>query len=282
MGTTVKSFNPKYVKRELTRIDKTLLEKIKIYVTGGAVMALAGLKIGTKDIDVIVESDRAMNNLVSALLEERYYTVSGARLLPPYEGLSAMVLENKQGFRWDIFLKIVARKLFLSSGMKKRATLMFQGRRLIVYRLSREDIFLLKGVTERDRDLDDMYILSRSGLSYDVIFKECKHQSRKSGRIWESALFGQCEDLRKKYDVEIPFLMKLRRLAEEKILQSKILERIQDGSSTREAIQSDLKGLLSEDLEFGLELLVERRQITFSGNKITLTSSTKKHQPSSL
>ena len=245
-------------------------------------MALAGLKIGTKDIDVIVESDRAMNNLVSTLLEERYYTVSGARLLPPYEGLSAMVLENKQGFRWDIFLKIVARKLFLSSGMKKRATLMFQGRRLIVYRLSREDIFLLKGVTERDRDLDDMYILSRSGLSYDVIFKECKHQSRKSGRIWESALFGQCEDLRKKYDVEIPFLMKLRRLAEEKILQSKILERIQDGSSTREAIQSDLKGLLSEDLEFGLEVLVERRQITFSGNKITLTSSTKKHQPSSL
>ena len=88
MGTTVKSFNPKYVKRELKRIDKTLLEKIKIYITGGAVMALAGLKIGTKDIDVIVESDRAMNNLVSALLEERYYTVSGARLLPPYEGLS--------------------------------------------------------------------------------------------------------------------------------------------------------------------------------------------------
>lgn len=282
MGTTVKGFNPKYVKRELTRIDKTLLEKIKIYVTGGAVMALAGLKIGTKDIDVIVESDRAMNNLVSALLEERYSTVSGARLLPPYEGLSAMVLENKQGFRWDIFLKIVARKLFLSSGMKKRATLMFKGRRLIVYSLSKEDIFLLKGVTERDRDLDDMYILSRSGLSYDVIFKECKHQSRKSGRIWESALFGQCEDLRKKYDVEIPFLMKLRRLAEEKILQSKILERIQDGSSTREAIQRDLKGLLPEDLEFGLELLVERRQITFSDNKITLTSSTKKHQPSSL
>ena len=278
----MKGFNPKYVKRELTRIDKTLLEKIKIYVTGGAVMALAGLKIGTKDIDVIVESDRAMNNLVSALLEERYSAVSGARLLPPYEGLSAMVLENKQGFRWDIFLKIVARKLFLSSGMKKRATLMFQGRRLIVYSLSKEDIFLLKGVTERDRDLDDMYILSRSGLSYDVIFKECKHQSRKSGRIWESALFEQCEDLRKKYDVEIPFLMKLRGLAEEKILQSKILERIQDGSSTREAIQRDLKGLLPEDLEFGLELLVERRQITFSDNKIILTSSTKKHQPSSL
>ena len=282
MGTTVKGFNPKFVKRELTRIDKTLLEKIKIYVTGGAVMALAGLKIGTKDIDIIVESDRAMNNLVSALLEERYSAVSGARLLPPYEGLSAMVLENKQGFRWDIFLKIVARKLFLSSGMKKRATLMFQGRRLIAYSLSKEDIFLLKGVTERDRDLDDMYILSRSGLSYDVIFKECKHQSRKSGRIWESALFGQCEDLRKKYDVEIPFLMKLRRLAEEKILQSKILERIQDGSSTREAIQRDLKGLLPEDLEFGLELLVERGQITFSDNKITLTSSTKKHRPSSL
>ena len=129
MDTTVRNFDPNYVKKELARVDKTLPEKTKIYVTGGAVMASSGLKIGTKDIDVIVESSKAMNNLVSALLEEQYYTASRASLPPPYVGLSAVVLENSQVFRWDIFLKIVARKLFLSSGMKKRAMPMFQGKR---------------------------------------------------------------------------------------------------------------------------------------------------------
>ena len=100
MVTTVRSFDSKYVKKELAKIDKALVEKTRIYITGGAVMAFAGLKIGTKDIDVIVESDKNLINLVSALSETEYYKVSGARLLPPYVDLSATVLENTDGFRW--------------------------------------------------------------------------------------------------------------------------------------------------------------------------------------
>ncbi len=278
MVTTVRSFDSKYVKKELAKIDKALVEKTRIYITGGAVMAFAGLKIGTKDTDVIVESDKNLINLVLALSETEYYKVSGARLLPPYIDLSATVLENTDGFRWDIFLKVVARKLFLSSGMRKRATLMFQGKKLVAYRLSNEDVFLLKGVTERDRDLDDMYMISRSGLKYETIYEECVYQSRESGRVWESALFGQCEDLRKKYDVQVPFLRKLRELAEEKILQLNVLESIQRGASTKKAILDDFKGLLPEDLEFGLNLLVEHGKIAYSNNEIVLTDSGKKHK----
>ena len=74
-------------------------------------------------------------------------------------------------------------------------------------------------------------------------------QLRREARVWESALFGQCEDLRKKYHVHVPLLRKLRELAEEKILQLNILESIQRGASTKKAILDDFKGLLPEDLE---------------------------------
>ena len=96
--------------------------------------------------------------------------------------------------------------------------------------------------------------------------------------VWESALFGQCEDLRKKYDVRVPFLRKLRELAEEKILQLNVLESIQRGVSTKKAILDDFKGLLPEDLEFGLNLLVEHGKIAYSNDEIVLTDSGKKHK----
>ncbi|MCW6157872.1 MAG: hypothetical protein LVQ63_00080 [Thermoplasmatales archaeon] len=58
----------------------------------------------------------------------------------------------------------------------------------------------------------------------------------------------------------------------------KILESIYHGASTKEAVLNDLKGLLPDDLKFGLNLLVKRRKIALSNNTITLTDSAKKHQ----
>ena len=48
--------------------------------------------------------------------------------------------------------------------MKLRARMLYSGEKLTVFLLSNKDIFLLKGMTERDRDLEDMAILARHGL----------------------------------------------------------------------------------------------------------------------
>ena len=47
--------------------------------------------------------------------------------------------------------------------MKQRARKRYTGIKLTVYVLSNEDLFLLKGMTERERDLEDMAILAKSG-----------------------------------------------------------------------------------------------------------------------
>ena len=61
------NFNPEYIKEELTKIDTVLVEKLNIYLLGGAVMAINDLKPGTKDIDVLVEKIGIMKPLLLLL-----------------------------------------------------------------------------------------------------------------------------------------------------------------------------------------------------------------------
>ena len=48
-------------------MDEVLSEELSIYLLGGAAMTIAGLKPGTKDIDVIVEDERVHDILVGSL-----------------------------------------------------------------------------------------------------------------------------------------------------------------------------------------------------------------------
>jgi hypothetical protein len=74
-------------------------------------------------------------------------------------------------------------------------------------------------MTERDRDLEDMAILVRSGLNYDAIIDECIDQSNKDqrGNNWEASLELKCHELKEQYGIEIPFIKKLREISEKRL-----------------------------------------------------------------
>ena len=213
------NFNPEYIKEELTKIDTVLVEELNIYLLGGAVMAINDLKPGTKDIDVLVENDRDHKTLVASLEACGYILLQPQDLSKQYLELSAIALENLDGFRWEIFIRYVAKKLQLTDKMKHRAVPFYKGKKLSVYLLSNEDVFLLKGMTERDRDLEDMAILSRSGLNYNSILEECTDQSNmdKRGNNWEASLVLKCDELNVRYGIEIPIIKKLRKMSEKRL-----------------------------------------------------------------
>ena len=104
--------------------------------------------------------------------------------------------------------------------MKQRTGKMYTGIKLTVYVLSNEDLFLLKGMTERDRDLEDMAILAKSGLKYDIILNECIDQSNRDqrGNNWEASLELKCKELNEKYGILVPFLKKLEKIAEKRMI----------------------------------------------------------------
>ena len=202
------------------KIDKMLGDELNIYLLGGAVMAINNLKSGTKDIDVLVQNKEELKTLACSLEVCGYILLQPQDLSKPYMKLSATALENLDGFRWEIFIEYIAKKLALTDKMKQRARTMYTGKKLTVYVLSNEDLFLLKGMTERDRDLEDMVILAKSGLKYDIILDECIDQSNRDqrGNNWEASLEVKCKELNQKYGIRVPFLKELEKLSEKRII----------------------------------------------------------------
>ena len=185
-----RNFDREYVTKELTRLDLVLSEELSIYLLAGAVMTIAGLKPEIKAIDVIVEDERAHEILVGSLEKCKYYLLQPRHLSRPYNELSATTMQNLEGFRWEIFAKYVAKKLALTNAIRLRAGKIFSGGELTAFRLSNEDMFLMKGMTERDRDLEDMALIARAGIDYELVLNECMQLSEKDrrGNIWEASL----------------------------------------------------------------------------------------------
>ena len=217
------NFDQKYVKNELERLNEVLNDKLSVYLIGGAVMAIVGLKPGTKDIDVIVKGERGHRILVSSLEKCEYYLLQPQDLSRAYNELSATAMQNFEGFRWEIFVEYVAKKMALANTIKLRAGEIFSGGKLTVFRLSNEDMFLMKGMTERDRDLEDMALIARTDIDYELVLNECIDQSEKDlrGNIWESSLYEKCEELKEKYGIDIPIRNKLRKISEDKMIKTK-------------------------------------------------------------
>lgn len=100
--------------------------------------------------------------------------------------------------------------------MKGRARLYRTFGNLDVYLMAPENIFLFKGITEREAELDDMRILVEVGLEWKTIEAECLSQ-RRSGR-WAYMLGTKLMELRKKFAVASPIIRTLMDHADMRLL----------------------------------------------------------------
>ncbi|WP_088882733.1 hypothetical protein [Thermococcus sp. P6] len=181
-------------------------EEIRVYLIGGGNLALRGIKPATADVDVIVEDYRSLKALDSILTDPSpELRTSGGIVV--YLKVFGHEYEEKLGadsvyqkidpetgnFNLDVFVKRVMRGIQLTEGIKSRSLVSeeFQElKRLRVYLVSLEDIFLFKGVTSpgRSKDVDDILRILEAGVDFNVILDEIKAQRRvieseRSGRL---------------------------------------------------------------------------------------------------
>ncbi len=231
--TQRRSFDRDYLKLEFDKLDSTVKRCIALYLIGGGAMAFYGLKVATKDIDIILTNQEDLNSLQAALGTIGYKEPNPIVITRAYSEMqTSAILENKDGFRWDLFLTKVCGKLTLSTEMQNRAKPLYQGTKLKILIASKEDLFLFKGITTRDADLSDTRILAQSGLNWEIIAQECKRQSQESGVCWEDALYQNLQDLKTKYGIEAPIEKTLRKMAERKIIEATLLGQIEKGNNT--------------------------------------------------
>ena len=231
-----RSFDRNYLNQEFDKLNKTTKQPLTLYLIGGGAMAFYGLKAATKDIDIILTNQGHLNNLQTILKDIGYKEPNPVLITRAYNKMQTnAILENQDGFRK------VCNTLTLSGEMQKRSNPLYQGSRLKVLIASKEDLFLFKGITEREADLDDMRILAQSGLNWETISQECKSQSQASGVCWEDALYQNMIDLKAKYGIESPIEKPLRKVAERKIIEATLIRQIQKGNRTVKSIAAEIK-----------------------------------------
>ena len=251
--TQRRAFDKDYLKQEFDKLTDKTTQSLTLFLIGGGAMAFYGLKDATKDIDIILTSSEDLNSLKAALENTGYKTPEPTFITTPYNNMQTnAILENKDGFRWDLFVNKVCNALTFTVTMKQRARQLYKGNRLTVSIAAKEDVFLFKGITEREADLDDMRILAESGLQWDIINQECQSQSAASGRIWEDTLYQKLIDLKAKHHIESPIEKLLRDSAEKKLITITLLEEIKEGHITIKGIAQAIKepqGFVRKELE---------------------------------
>ncbi len=220
----MKMFDSKYIEDELKKINSHFSDEVKMYIIGGGAMSFYDIKAATKDIDVIVETEKEAKNLINALYKSGYKKIEPED--PVYQKMRTReIIENKDGFRWDIFVNVVCGGLSFSKDMKKRAITFKSFSKIKVFLVSSEDIFIFKSVTSRPRDREDMFALFSSGIDADIIKEEIKQQAMlDENKAWISYFFIGLDELVSDYDIVFPGYKEFLKLAEEDMMEKLMIE----------------------------------------------------------
>ena len=175
-----KTQNWSYIKNELIQIDKLMKRKITVYLIGGSAMSFYGIKDSTKDIDALFENQYDCAEFFNAITKLGYET--SEQYFPPVIQMEATFFVYKDDEIWiDLFVKNVMNKFELTHSIKNRSVKTdLPTKKLNVNCLDKNDIFLFKSITPRERDEDDcILLLSKSEIDFKIIREEINTQSIK-------------------------------------------------------------------------------------------------------
>ncbi len=233
-----RAFDERQLTGWLERIGRALKRKVTAYLIGGCAMVLRGQKLATKDVDLVLASAEELKHLVETLKAMDFHEI--VRLPEEYKRLGASaIMRDGGGFQLDLFHRQVCRGLELTERMERRAQAFKDFNNLEIRLMSAEDIFLLKGVTERQADLEDMRILLERGLDWNIIKQECLLQEKR--RIWEDLLVNNLIKLKERYGIESPITKDLIESADLEVAKRAFTKIILEGNETSAQIANAVK-----------------------------------------
>ncbi len=170
-------------------ISRNLKKDITCYAFGGNAMMYCGYKTTTKDIDIIFEDKESLDEFIRSLKLLGYTKMSLMKIYIPEltKEKDKPVMFSKGDERFDLFLKQVFQTK-LSPAMKDRLHARFdymeKDNTLTVNVLGKHDIILMKSITQRERDFDDVRtIAEKDDIDWKVIVDEAIWQA-KHGDKW--------------------------------------------------------------------------------------------------
>lgn len=159
----------------LVHIGNELSKPIIVYAIGGTAMMFLGFKEATKDIDLVFETQEERKSFEEVAKSLGYKEMSPVVVYGVKHNSPHMI--NLGDSRLDLFWLDVIDFTF-SETMKKRAIETHQfGKNLLLKIADKHDIVLMKCVTNRAKDEDDIVnIVKQSHIDWNILVEETKVQ----------------------------------------------------------------------------------------------------------
>src|SRR3989338_11329072 len=203
----------KEIEELFREINNSMYKKTRVYIIGGAALLKRGMKVATKDIDLIVDTKNEFFQIQNCLNKIRFTAQTPEK---EYTHMNLSQIFQRKDFRIDVFEKEVCGRFSLSEDMMKRAEKIIELSRLTVFLCSSEDIFLFKTMTEREGDITDcMSIAATQNPDWNVILKELQSQIKQSKQdVWITWV-GERLDILSERGVDLPIMNEVDKLREE-------------------------------------------------------------------
>src|SRR3989338_2449541 len=203
----------KEIEELFREINNSMYKKTRVYIIGGAALLKRGMKVATKDIDLVVATKNEFFEIQNCLNKIRFTAQTPEK---EYTHMNLSQIFQRKDFRIDVFEKEVCGRFSLSEEIMKRAELVAELSHLTVFLCSSEDIFLFKTMTEREGDITDcMSIAATQNPDWKVILEELQSQIKQSKQdVWITWV-GERLDLLVDKGVDIPIMNQVDKLRED-------------------------------------------------------------------
>lgn len=166
-------------------ISRNIKKDISCYAFGGNAMMHYGYKNSTKDIDLVFENKEGMDEFIRAIRLLGYDRTSLLKIYPDelLKEKNKPVMYSRGDERFDLFLKDVF-ETKLNERMKKRVfgkfDFIMKENTLTVFVLGKEDIILMKSITRREKDFDDILTIieKEKSINWKIIVEEAIRQAK--------------------------------------------------------------------------------------------------------
>lgn len=202
------------VEEILRCLGERLNQPVQILIIGGAAMLEYGLKDVTKDIDLVCRDAEGKARLLEAAISLGFEVVGPERR---HTRLGLDRVAVKGGHTLDIFAGRVSYDYGLSEAIWGRGrTAKTLGKAKMRY-AAVEDIFILKLIANRPRDMEDCVALASARMDYEAIYSEIEAQYAKAGtveeKIWVTYIEEGIGKLEEGYRMQIPIAGRVSELA---------------------------------------------------------------------
>lgn len=219
---------------ELERLDDGLTEPTEVFLIGGGVLTLSGVRAGTHDLDLLVADDQ---ETAQRLVESHPAAGSAMEMVglghhllfqPSYDGTyyPPFELPADGGGDVQVFWGRIANTVTLTDGIRSRSRVFEPGWLdcLDVRCLSPSDILLTVATKRGEVPFYDVRrLLTTVGVDWDAVFSEARAQTDATGIVYAPALWRLCRTLSRRTASSVP-VRRARRLAAEQTIPIRLAE----------------------------------------------------------